>query len=105
MADKKDGPKTKNYVLKTGKHSGRDEDGNIVDYLPGDEVPLTDTAYEAFKDKFEAPKSNTRKSDKEGLAPGETKTTPTEPKAEESKPSDGKTGAGAAANSTNTAKI
>lgn len=47
---------TKLYRMLHGKHSGRDESGKVVDYTVGDDVPLTDTQYEAFKDKFEAPK-------------------------------------------------
>ena len=118
MVDHKAPKKTKTYVLKEGKHFGYDEDGNAKDFEVGDEVELTDTQYEAFKDKFEAPREVKRQAEKQGLAPGEEKHTPTQPQAAgdgknqaskvpgaaESKPGDGKDGAGAAANSTNTAK-
>lgn len=115
MSDKK--PKTKNYKLTGVKHQGFDEDGNPKDYRTGDMVPLTETAYEAFKDKFEPPKEDVEK----GAAPGETLKTPTQPqvdlkdaesqaqkgeapKAEKTDPKSGATGAGASENSSNTAK-
>lgn len=45
--------KTKLYKLVGRQHSGFDEDGKVKNYVTGDEVPLTDTQYEAFGDKFE----------------------------------------------------
>lgn len=110
--------KTKLYRMLHGKHSALSEEkGVIINYVEGDEVPLTDSQYEAFKDKFETPKEKKSAEKKAGLAPGEdlkTATKPDEPvdnkaapapSASPSNPQGNQTGAGAAAHSTNTAKV
>lgn len=103
------------YRLIFGKHTGFDEDGNAKSFRQGDKVALSEGEYEAFKDKFEPVKGGN--ADKEAAsAPNVTPTQPQQdskdpaptdkaPKAEETKPSDGAKGAGAAANSSNTAKV
>lgn len=48
---------TKKYKLIGRDHDGFDENGERKRFETGDMVPLTDTQYEAFKDKFEDPKS------------------------------------------------
>lgn len=54
MAEKK----TKNYKLIARQHSGpADENGIRKEYATGDMVPLTESQYEVFKDKFEPLKS------------------------------------------------
>jgi hypothetical protein len=47
----------KTYILAVGKHFGRNEKGEVVEYEVGDEVLLTDEQYESFRDKFEAPEA------------------------------------------------
>lgn len=81
--------KTKTYVLKegVGKHH-QHVDGVLTKFEAGDEVQLSDAAYEALKDKF----TPLVKEKKEVV------------KTPEAKPGDNTTGAGASANSTNTAK-
>jgi hypothetical protein len=109
--------KTKKYELTGVKHQGFNEEGERVEFSTGDMVPLTDAQYENFKDKFKAPKEQTKAEEKAGLAPNEKPLTATQPqdavdpgkqveapKADETKPQDGKTGAGASENSTNTVK-
>lgn len=53
----------KEYLLVRGKHFGRDNAGNEVEYEVGEMVPLTDAQYEAFNDKFEAPGETSRKAE------------------------------------------
>lgn len=115
MAEKKEAA-TKAYVLIGRKHSGVDKDGNPKDYVEGDTVYLTDTQYEAFGDKFE-PKGKHDK-EEEAAAAVETPTKPGHDPApnsqaskapdndkDKSSPGSGDKGAGAAQNSTNTAKV
>lgn len=59
---------TKDYVLLTGKHYGRDAEGNEIRYEKGDVVPLTKNEYSAFKDKFEEVESRAAKSVSKGPA-------------------------------------
>jgi len=110
--------KMKKYKLLGRSHSAVNEEGDRTEYKTGDMVPLTDAQYESFSDKFEQPKAEAQADAKEGLAPGEEKTTATEPKsdgnddtaipapnAQKTTPQDGAAGAGAAANSSNTAQV
>ncbi len=70
MADEKAPEvKTKTYTLKEGrKHS--DAKGDYLGGTEKDQVELTDTAYEAFKDKFEAPTKKVVEKPKDPPAPG-----------------------------------
>lgn len=113
MADKK--PKTKLYRLTGRQHAGFDDDGNVKNFNTGDKVPLTESQYEAFKDKFEPlnakddeeegqgdPKlSPELPATKVGVAADKVTTDADKAKAEAAgKPTSGATGAGAAQNST-----
>jgi hypothetical protein len=51
--DKK--PERKEYVLRSGTHTARDDEGNLVEYSAGEKVPLTEVQYANFQDKFEDP--------------------------------------------------
>lgn len=46
--------KTKLYTLVGRSHEGFDEDGMTKTFVTGDKVALTDSQFEAFKDKFDS---------------------------------------------------
>lgn len=114
MADVKAKPKTKAYVLTGRSHDGFDSEGNRKTFVEGDTVQLTEAQFESFKDKFEdqdgKDKSDTSNRVESPTKP-ESNTDPDKknvqsaPKAPETKPEDHAKGAGAAQNSSNTAKV
>jgi hypothetical protein len=55
QADEKKAPEMREFKLRSdvGSHTGRDKDGNLVAYDPGEMVPLTQAQHESFADKFE----------------------------------------------------
>lgn len=116
MVDKKDPNAKSEYELRedVGKHQL--ENGEYA--VAGDKVPLTDAQYEAFKDKFYPKGRTARKKQDDGVEEGTddaTKNlTATQPQQTDNskdnqqvKAGEGANtgGAGAAVNSTNTAKV
>lgn len=92
MADKQWSEKAKYYRFIGKSFNGFDDNGERKEFRSGDKVKLEPDQFESFSDQFEELKSKGEDS---------------APKADETKPGDGSkgAGAGASANSTNSAKV
>jgi hypothetical protein len=116
MADEKPQKKTKVYRLVGRQHTGLDKEGNAKDYRQGDKVSLTEREYEAFRDKFEPVNAQDAEDDEPVLTPAapavkvnpegadKVQTEEDKKKTQQDKPTPS-TGAGSAAQSTNTKKV